>query len=147
MIERERKFTVHVNKLPELPDGRLIEAGYFTRDGIAVRVTRRSDGVCKVCFKGPGGMEREEVEFSIPAETAAELLTMAPTSIRKVRVDYEGWEIDFYERPDKLVVAEWEESPGKPPIPGPLPEWISEEVTGFPSLRNQELAWRYNLKA
>lgn len=144
-IERERKFMVHFDRLP--PEAFLsffeTEAGYFTNDLIAIRVTSRKGGKQKVCFKGPGTEEREEFEYVIPKEDAERLLALAPTNIKKTRYEYQGWEIDSLNIPGGLWVAEWEEAEGKPSIPSPLPVWIGEEITGKAALTNMALAWTY----
>lgn len=146
-IERERKFLVNPHLLPKeaLESFYETQAGYFTDGPIAIRVTSRKGGKQKVCFKGPGSEEREEFEYIIPKEDAERLLALAPTNIHKTRFEYGGWEIDkIRTTPDAdLWFAEWEEAPGKPPIPSPLPEWIGEEVTGRVELTNMRLAWTY----
>lgn len=145
MIERERKFLVAPHLLPELPAGRVIEAGYFTKEGIAIRCTIRSDGVQKVCFKGPGLGEREEYEYSIKDKDIRGLMNLAPTYLKKTRYDFEGWEIDHFPELN-LWMAEYEEAEGKPPIPNPLPRWITREVTEDSMYTNMALAWRYGRK-
>jgi adenylate cyclase len=155
MIEVERKFLVHSDKLPSLvyTKRHFIEAGYFTKDNVAIRVTCSSDK-SKVCFKGPGGEAREEYEYEIPHADAKSLLKLSPTYLQKIRYFYEGWEIDciFIERSvwleDGKVIwmAEWEEHEGKLACPNPLPEWIGKEVTGMPEYYNQALAWKYGKK-
>ncbi len=145
-IERERKFLVLPDLLPTeaLQNSYETQAGYFTDGPIAIRVTSRKGGKQKVCFKGPGTEEREEFEYIIPKEDAERLLALAPNNIHKTRYEYEGWEIDHLHVESKsLWFAEWEEAPGKPPIPSPLPKWIGEEVTGRVELTNMRLAWEF----
>lgn len=159
MIEKERKFLVSLTTASLCgvrlggvygTKGKTIESGYFTKGKIAVRVTIRSDGVNKFCIKTPGNTPdaRHEFEFNIPKFLGKILMKLSPTQLSKIRYDVDGWEIDVYGCfenvfPEPLVVAEWEESPGKPQIPDPLPEWIAAEITGINSLSNQSLAWRY----
>lgn len=150
VLERERKFLVDPSKLPPLTNGRIIEAGYFTQKRVAIRVTMRSDGVCKICFKGPGAEERQEFEYRIPEADAAALLVLSPTHIVKTRYDHEGWEIDrfHFDHPTlgQFWMAEWEEHEGKPPIPNPLPAWITREVTSEIEYTNMAIAWTFGRK-
>lgn len=134
-----------------------IKTGYFTEDGIAIRVSLRDLGKptqkCKVCLKTPGGLEREEFEYSIPLGDAVRLLELSPTFLKKERYEFQGWEIDrltinVSKEPGvpiltDLWMAEWEEAPDKEPFPASIPEWITQEVTGDPSYSNQALAWKY----
>ena len=155
-IERERKFLVDPSKLPSLPTGRVITAGYFTKEEVAIRVTIRGDGVQKICFKSPGGLERQEFEYKIPADDASALMKLAPTNLTKMRYDLDGWEIDeFLSIPPvfilkgamgRLWMAEYEEAPNKPLLMDPLPAWAWKEVTDNPAYSNQHLAWRWGNK-
>jgi CYTH domain-containing protein len=158
-LERERKFLVRPDMLPKLllENKRRIITGYFTTGGVAIRVSQvqggERDGRSKICFKGPGTEERAEYEYDVPRDDADGLLALAPTSLTKFRYDYQGWEIDeiFLPRPNQytktLWVAEWEEHPGKPPIPDPLPAWIGLDVTADSSYKNSALAFEYGRKA
>ena len=48
---------------------------------------------------------------------------------------------------EEQEMAEWEEHPGKSPLPNPLPPWIFREVTEEPrEYSNQALAWKYGRK-
>lgn len=136
-IERERKFEVRVEHLPtlNLDDGHVIEAGYFTREPPAIRVTVRDHGRggkearYKFCLKGPGLEERAEYEYSIPAQDALEMLELSPTYLKKHRFLIDGWEVDrFIFRTeggvDTFWMAEWEESTENKELPSPLPPWI-----------------------
>lgn len=166
-IERERKFLVNEMHFPPtvydmIADGHCmrIKTGYFTKDGIAIRVSLRDLGKptqkCKICFKTEGGqMEREEFEYTIPEPDARRLLELSPTILRKERFEFEGWEIDYITinasttegAPilTNLWMAEWEEAPEKM-FPATLPPWISTEVTEDPTYSNQALAWKYGRK-
>lgn len=155
-IESERKFLIDHKRLPPeaLEKFYDVEAGYFTDGEVAIRVTSRVGGKQKVCFKGPvtdvKTGARLEFEYIIPEKDALELLVLAPTTLKKRRYDYNGWEIDKFEksfRPqDELWMAEYEEKEGKPPL-GELPPWVLEEVTGDPTFSNQQLAWSLGDKA
>lgn len=168
-IERERKFLVKTEYLPldvyammREGEGHTIKSGYFTRDGVAIRVTLKNHGKpgarYKVCFKSPGGEERQEFEYTIPQADALALMELAPAVLTKERFDYEGWEIDRItvnhgtkDNPllTDLWVAEWEEhipaDPQEQPkiIPEKLPAWIDREVTGEHDFSMQGLCWEY----
>lgn len=159
-VERERKFLVNCKKLPTLPTGNVLYAGYFTKPGesgrVAIRVTKRVGGVCKVCFKGPGTEVREEFEYTIPTEDGERMLDMAPTHLTKTRYELDGWEIDHYTnvppvficagRVGELWVAEWDESHTGMTVP-PIPEWIVREITEEPdTYGNQALAWNFTAR-
>lgn len=153
-IEKERKYLVDANLLPnEVLNAPFFnsEAGYFTKDGVAIRVTMREGGKCKVCFKSPGGNEtRHEFEYVIPREDAETLMELCPTRIKKTRRDYEGWEIDTVHLGDgrTMWMAEWEEKEGKPPMPleAVWPKWLLSEVTNYIEYSMQHLAWKYGKK-
>lgn len=150
MIERERKFLVKSHWLPPaivkalLEDNpvvcRTMQTGYFTKDGIAIRASvgnlGRPDPRARVCFKGPGLESREEFEYNIPIEDAVRLVELAPFRINKIRIEYDGWEIDFFEKGG--VLAEWEYHDGKGDPD--LPLWIGQEVTSDPDYTNQKIA-------
>lgn len=155
--ERERKFLINPNLLPPEAFKSFYdtEAGYFTKEGVAIRVTSRKGGKQKVCFKGPvfdkESGARAEFEYIIPWKDAGELLGLAPTHLSKRRFEYEGWEIDYFEGIlvndiQELWMAEYEEKEGKSPCPDPLPPWVVKEVTGDPEYSNQALAWKYGKK-
>lgn len=154
-IERERKFLIDPTKLPAeaLRSFYDTEAGYFTKDEVAIRVTSRKGGKQKVCFKGPiidqESGARPEFEYIIPWKDAGELLGLAPTYLPKRRYEYQGWEIDKFEfmvDGELFWLAEYEEKEGKLPCPDPLPPWVEEEVTGDPDYSNQALAWEHGRK-
>lgn len=153
--EKERKFLIDPKLLPPeaLEKFYDTEAGYFTEDEVAIRVTSRVGGKQKVCFKGPvtdlESGSRLEFEYIIPNEDAQQLLELAPTNLKKRRHDYNGWEIDkfnFQVDGEDFWLAEYEEKEGKPPIPNPLPLWIDEEVTSDYSYSNQQIAWTWGRK-
>jgi len=160
VIERERKFLVLPEHLPsdeKMGESRIIEAGYFTKEPPAIRVTVRDHGRpdkearYKFCVKGPGLEARAEYEYSIPAQDALEMLALSPTYLKKWRFEFDGWEVDRIMLPVEgtytwFWIAEWEEAEGKGAIPDPLPRWIGKEVTENASFTNMALAWLYGLK-
>lgn len=151
MIERERKFLVKSDRLPIAITQALVtddpavcrkmQTGYFTKDGIAIRASvgnlGRHNPKARVCFKGPGLESREEFEYNIPIEDAVRLVELAPFKINKTRIEYEGWEIDFFEKGGALAEWEYHEGKGDPVI---MPLWIGQEVTSDPDYTNQKIA-------
>lgn len=150
-LERERKFLVHRHLIPAeaLIKPWSLETGYFTEGDVAIRVSLCTDAKTKICFKGPGGEERMEFEYEIPRADAEALIKLSPTYLTKRRFLYGGWEIDCIDlsAKEELWMAEWEEHEGKEPIPSPLPDWISSEVTGSPIFTNQNIAWKHGKRA
>jgi CYTH domain-containing protein len=165
-VERERKFLVATGTISTVdtvfwnaPDVKAamplppkqIVTGYFTRDEVAVRVSRARFGVdgaavtrCKVCIKGPGEEARMELEYDITEAEAHELLFYSPTVLAKTRYYVNGWEVDVMGLGTRLlVVAEWEFGPGKEQLPDPLPDWVGMDITGIKEFTNQALAWKY----
>ncbi len=141
MIERERKFLVYPALLPKLTDGNRYRVGYFTRGPCAIRVhLNDTTSKAKFTFKGPGLEERLEVEREISMVEALQLLELAPYIVVKTRYRLNGWEIDLFETPNGLYLAEWEEAEGKRKVPMPLPTWIASEVTSAPGFANSMLA-------
>lgn len=173
-FETERKFLIDPRKLPASatdPSVRdIIESGYFTPKGVAVRIAVRNHGAkgyhppaYKVGFKTPGGLTRYELEYPIEAKDALVLLENSPTYLKKERFHFEGWEIDCIQLTRTLAVgpspkgvtvlkgylwvAEYEECEGKPTFEQATaerrPEWLLEEVTFDRSYSNQALAWAH----
>lgn len=166
--EKERKFLVSPSIVPagilKGVDYRLIEQGYFTQEGPAIRISVASrpyltplQDVAKICIKGLSVIEdkysvRPEFEYTIPSEDGRKLLTLSPTYLRKYRWDLpNGWEVDMVELPQydggvrSLWVAEFELD-GKKVFPEQLPSWIIKEVTEDNSYSMRVLAWTYGKK-
>lgn len=166
--ESERKFLVSpsivtsgvLNGL----DYRLVEQGYFTKEGPAVRICVSSrpyltslHDVAKFCVKGPSTLEngylvRPEFEYQVPADEGRRMLALAPTYLRKHRWELPaGWEIDMVELHSQngglvsLWVAEFELD-GKRVFPETLPSWVIKEVTQDDQYSMRNLAWRWGRK-
>ncbi|MCO6184955.1 CYTH domain-containing protein [Rhizobium sp. L1K21] len=145
--EIERKFLVRDARWKDKagPGSKLTQAYVAVMDDRNVRIRLSQDGSAKLTMKaGRAGLTRDEVEFSVPANEARELLELSIGNvIEKVRyvVPYEGflWEIDVYEGDlDGLVVAEVElESENDDPA---IPAWVGMELTGDAAYSNQSLA-------
>lgn len=172
--EKERKFLVSpsivTTGILRDVDYRLVEQGYFTKKGPAVRICVSSrpyltplHDVSKFCIKGPSTMDgkylsRPEFEYTIPSEEGRKMLALAPTYLRKYRWELpEGWEIDMVELPigaggdnsPESVLAVWIaefELDGKRVFPETLPSWIVKEVTDDDSYSMRNLAWVYGCK-
>lgn len=122
-----------------------IEQGY-----LSIRPTvriRRQDDIAYITIKGatdPSGLMRDEWEYSIPADQAAQMMHLCQgRTIVKERyiVPHEGhvWEVDvFHGRHEGLILAELEVS--TPEEVFALPAWASEEVTGDLRYHNSNLA-------
>lgn len=166
--EKERKFLVVPSTsfydLLKSIDYKLVEQGYFTEGGAAVRVSVTSrpymspmHDVGKFCAKGPSVLEdgfsvRKEYEFTIPAPDARGMLDIAPTYISKYYWELkDGWEISIVQLKQHngliypLVIAEFELD-GKRVFPETLPDWIFKEVTEDEQYSMRALAWKYGKK-
>lgn len=145
--EIERKFLVSGKRWRLLADaGESIKQGYMaTMDDRSLRVRLYGDGRASLTLKiGQSALERDEYEFDISPDVAAEMLEQAVgTVLEKVRyrVEHKGfvWEIDVYGgRYSGLVVAEVElESAADRPE---IPDWVGREVTGDFRYSNQAMA-------
>ena len=148
-MEIERKYLVDVNQLKDyLPqEGLAIKQGYFvSNEQFAVRVrTKGSKGY--ITIKGAGnGLSREEFEYAIPSEEAAQMLDLfAKPYLSKIRyeIDYEGhlWEVDvFQDTLAPLIVAEIELQSEDESFA--LPPFVTEEVTFDPQYLNSNIIKR-----
>ena len=153
MLEIERKFLVHREKLPDLGRGRRLTQGYLSFGPKATVRVRIEDGEGGgegrgwLTIKGKGLVGRDEFEYEIPAGEAREMLKLSQASlVTKVRYEMpvEGdpdltWEIDVFEGDNEgLIVAELEL-----PHEGrtyPRPDWLGLEVTEEPAYKNALLA-------
>ncbi len=111
----------------------------------SIRVRTSHDETAKLTVKfGSGSLVRDEFEYSIPFEDAAEMIEFAVGNvIEKVRytVDVSGftWEVDVFEGAYRgLVIAEVELK-SETDCPA-LPDWVGREVTGDRRYSNQALA-------
>ena len=145
--EIERKFLVrndhwrqHVSSAT-----RLRQAYVASEDDRSVRIRTRDKQTAQLTIKfGQSSLVRDEYEYQIPYEDAAEIIDFALGNvIEKTRytVDYRGftWEIDVFDGVySGLVIAEVElSSENEKPD---LPDWIGREVTGDKRYSNQVLA-------
>jgi adenylate cyclase len=145
-IEIERRFLVRGDAWRGgVTATHRLRQGYLAReDGVAVRV-RVTDSAARLTIKGPGGLERPEFEYAIPAPDAEAMLARfcAGRSIAKTRHDVpcDGlvWEVDVFDGVlAGLVIAEVE----LPAVDHPLhlPAWAGREITGDARYANAALA-------
>jgi adenylate cyclase len=160
MKEIERKFLVIPDKLPikQLLNYQIITQAYLHDTNPITRVRlithleqstatvqsyQPDDSKAYITLKGPGLLERDEIEFEIPLDKASEAIRLwGKSCITKHRFIYcldVKWEIDFFKGYlDGLVIAEVElESQDQEFI---IPEWIGREVTNDPEYTNVMLA-------
>ncbi len=146
--EIERKFLVHIDRLPpEAKTGGSCFAQGYLSSKPAVRV-RLADGGTDhakawITIKGPGLMTRSEFEYEIPPRDAEELLKLCPTSLtkvrRKVQVGQHTWEIDqFTGAHVGLWLAEIELTHEQETFE--IPTWLGNEVTADKRFTNSNLA-------
>ncbi|MEK7258366.1 MAG: CYTH domain-containing protein [Pseudomonadota bacterium] len=144
-VEIERKFLVHQERLPTLPEGTRLCQGYIpTLNRTTVRV-RLSGTRAYLTLKGPSnGLSRTEFEYEIPALDAQQMIDQlcAGGTVDKMRyeIEHEGmlWELDIFSGENSgLVVAEIELLHEDQPFI--RPDWIGEEVSTDPRYSNLAL--------
>ncbi len=152
MKEIERKFLINKAKLPDLPQGSKMVQGYLSfKPTVRVRTEEGPVDQRKayITIKGEGLVGRDEFEYAIPSEEAAQLLKLAQASLvckTRYRMPLKEhselkWELDIFEGDNAgLIVVELE-------IPDenfefPRPEWLGEEVTEDTAYKNSALAKR-----
>lgn len=147
-LEIERKFLVAdlEGALAGAVSSERIAQGYLSAAPEATVRVRVRGGRGWLTVKSPNrGAVRGEWEYEIPEADARELLALSQTGvIDKVRyiVPFGGrrWEVDVFERPAGVVLAEVELPQENEPVE--LPSWIGREVTGDSRFYNSSLAGR-----
>lgn len=136
--EVERKFRVTRCNVDRLRDGEDIIQGYLSFEP-EVRVRVKGDKAW-LTVKGPGMVERDHFEYSIPVRDAKQLLELTKARITKKRCEVEDVEIDvFGDNLQGLILAEVELENINSLVK--RPEWLEwEEVTGDPAYLNANLA-------
>lgn len=147
-VEIERKFLVRVDALPPeaRSGGSSYEQGYLAYEpSIRVRASREEDGAARawLTIKGPGIIERTELEYEIPFADAQTLLAMCKAKLTKVRrrvnVGAHTWEIDELGGAHAgLWLAEIELGAADEAFERPA--WVGEEVSHDPRYTNAALA-------
>jgi len=144
-IEIERKFLVIGDSWREKATGILFRQGYLsTEPERTVRVRLEGD-VGKLTIKGKSeGISRNEYEYEIPKQDAAELLDnlCQKPLIEKTRYRVEHarktWEVDeFHGANDGLILAEIELEEEASEFG--LPDWTGAEVSHDPRYFNASL--------
>ncbi|HBF36598.1 MAG TPA: adenylate cyclase [Firmicutes bacterium] len=141
--EIERKFLVIRDDYRLSEKRNSIQQGYLCNETEQVVRVRLYNKQAFLTIKGKTiGITRNEWEYPIPYEDAAELMQLCKGVIEKVRyeVDFKGstWEVDeFHGQNEGLIVAEIELKSEKEDIP--IPEWVGREVTDDPKYLNANL--------
>ncbi|MBE8953803.1 MAG: CYTH domain-containing protein [Quinella sp. 1Q7] len=133
-VEIERKFLVDKRKLRGLKfsSEEQISQGYLSRHP-TVRVRLTDNRGYLTIKSSTRGISRNEYEYEIPADDAAELLKLCGRNVlKKYRrtIFYGGhtWEIDFFAgRHAGLIVAEVELERADESLT--LPDWVTQEVS------------------
>jgi adenylate cyclase len=144
-IEIERKFLVHRERLPELPEGETILQGYIPAlNRITVRVRVRATRAWLTLKGASTGIRRSEFEYEIPPDDAramlAELCQAGVIEKTRYEILHAGsrWELDIFAGANAgLVVAELELTHEDEPFE--TPDWVAEEVSADPRYSNQAL--------
>lgn len=144
--EIERKFLLKNENWRGLAEGILYRQAYLN-DGSGPTVRVRIIGERGfLAIKGPTvNAARQEFEYEIPHEEAAEMLdTLAVTPVvekRRYTIPHDKfiWEVDeFIGANQGLIFAEIELEDADQSFP--LPSWVGEEVTDDPRYYNSNLA-------
>ncbi len=143
--EIERKFLVKNHSFKDSAEGTVYRQGYLCAAIERVVRVRTIKDRGYLTIKGQNiGAVRSEFEYEIPFDDAAVMLeTLCEGSlIEKVRykIPYRGftWEVDeFMGDNEGLIIAEIELSDENEQFD--LPDWIGEEVTGYPEYYNASL--------
>lgn len=145
--EIERKFLVRGEAWREAADrGCLIEQAYLAlTDAVSIRIRIRDTVAATLTIKSrAAALRRQEFEFVIPVDQAAELIMLRTGSlIEKMRYKVPCgdlvWEIDVFEGTNAgLVIAEIELEREDQAFE--LPAWLGEEITGIARYYNASLA-------
>lgn len=147
--EIERKFLVRRKKLAldfQQGGGTHIIQGYLSTGPTTVRVRLSDDARSPrgwLTVKGPGKLERDEFEYSIPPQDAREMLALCEFKLEKVRreitIGSHVWEVDEFLGPHSpLWMAEVELQSADEAFE--LPSWAGEEVTQDSRFANAKMA-------
>jgi adenylate cyclase len=146
-MEIERKFTV--SSLPAdvaLGDGVMVRQGYLAMAPVEVRVRSSGQTGFTLTIKGPGTLQRVEVELPLDRTRFDDLWPLTEgRRIEKVRhrvpLGQHTGELDVYQGAhDGLIVAEVEFRDSGAAAAFKPPEWFGSEVTDDRRYKNAELA-------
>ena len=145
-MEIERKFTV--KQLPEHLESYAhseITQAYLCTNPV-MRIRKNGD-TYTFTYKGSGMMMREEYNLPLTAEAFAHLLPKADGHIiRKTRYliplaeDGLTAELDIFESPKQLIMAEVEFPDEKKALSFTPPAWFDEDVTNNPAYHNSRMS-------
>lgn len=141
--EIERTFLVIESELPKLGTPVHIEQAYLS-DSPCTRIRLKTRDGCAVAFftvKGPGLVERAEIECEFPTDKAKLILSegLWQCALAKNRYERGAWEIDeFLGEHEGLWLAEIELKSRKEQFD--LPDWLGPEVSEDPRFSNLALA-------
>jgi len=144
-VEIERKFLVHRDRLPPLPQGETIMQGYIPAlHRITVRVRIRAERAWLTLKGASSGISRSEFEYEIPVTDAQSILAELCLGGTITKTRYEilhagmRWELDIFTGANAgLLIAELE-LPHEA-MPFEKPHWVAEEVSADPRYSNQAL--------
>lgn len=149
-VEIERKFLVHRDRLPPLPEGTVIKQGYLPSSNNTVTRVRLKGEKAFLTIKGESsadGTERLEFEYAIPTLDAQALIDNLCEGPQVDKTRYEiaqgshTWELDIFAGDNHgLVVAEIELQARDEAFD--RPDWLAEEVTGQAQYYNSSLIKR-----
>jgi adenylate cyclase len=145
-VEIERKFVVADTPDP-LPEGERIEQGYLAiaPDGVEVRIRRR-DGRSTMTVKSGPAHVRVEEELDIDDRRFEALWALTEgRRVAKTRHlvplgDGLEAEVDVFQDPEGLLLAEVEFPTEEASAAFTPPGWLGREVTGDATYANQSLA-------
>jgi len=146
MLEIERKFLIHLSKLPTLGRPQIIHQAYLMTDEARSLRIRQKDGQYILSIKiDAGGITRHEHEIDISPDMGAQLfaapLIGAVIEKRRYQIGHGAhlWELDIFEGGLKgLYIAEIEL--GDEDEVFERPEWIGEEITHDKRYQNSMIA-------
>jgi len=143
-IEIERKFLVHVDELPDLGPSFAIEQAYLSEEPcVRIRtLTREGVTIARLTVKGPGLIERTEIEIDIETKKAQLILSegLWNYALTKNRYRLGPWEVDEFTSAEHegFWLAEIELKRKQDRFD--LPAWLGPEVSEDPRFTNLALA-------
>ena len=144
-MEIERKFLI--KKLPE--ELEQYDSYEITQAYLSVKPTiriRKADQNYILTVKGPGRLSHEEFELSIDQEAYERLLKKCEGRViekRRYKIPYERFtiELDIFQAPHKLEMAEVEFENEEEALAFTGPDWFGEEVTYDKRYKNAYMAY------
>ncbi len=146
MMEIERKFLVHNDKLPSLDASTPMRQAYLVAsNGRSTRIRQAGERYILTIKIAADGISRHEVEVDVQPKQGAAMfkLPLLGAIVEKQRhlIEHQGhtWELDTFNGANKgLMVAEIELTSEDEAFE--RPQWLGPEVTGDPRFGNINLA-------